>query len=181
MKFVPLKIIGAYEIDVDPIEDKRGFFARTFCKREFEETQLVSEWVQMNISFTAKSGSLRGIHFQLYPHQEAKLIRAVHGKVFDVIVDLRPKSDTYGQHDVVFLEHQKYNSVYIPPGCGHGFQTLTDNVVMHYCHSSEYTPKSESGINALDPKLAIEWPLNVKNLSERDINLPQFSKLYQND
>ena len=181
MKFIPLKIIGAYEIDVDPIEDNRGFLARTFCEREFEKAQLISEWVQMNISFTAKSGSLRGIHFQLYPHQEAKLIRAVHGKVFDVIVDLRPQSDTYGQHEVVFLEDQKYNSVYIPPGCGHGFQTLTDNVELHYCHSSEYTPKSESGINALDPKLAIQWPLKVQNLSERDSNLPSLSELCHND
>lgn len=176
MKFTPLPLEGAYEVDLERREDARGFFARTYCAGEFSALGLCTEWVQMNLSFTRQRGSLRGLHFQRPPMAEVKLVRAVRGRVLDVIVDLRDGSATYGTWCTVTLDADQRNAIYIPKGFAHGFQTLIDDAELHYSHSTAYAPGHEGGVHPLDPDLAIKWPLEPRNLSERDLALPSLSE-----
>lgn len=168
MKFTPIKLTGSYLVDLEPFCDERGWFARYFCKDEFKAIGHEKEWVQMNHSFTLKSGTLRGMHFQLPPHAEIKLVRCVSGTVFDVIVDIRKDSSTFLQWVGVELSAENGRMIYIPEGFAHGFQCLTDNCSLLYHHTDFYAPGSEKGLRYDDPLLNIQWPLPVSLISERD-------------
>jgi dTDP-4-dehydrorhamnose 3,5-epimerase len=175
MKIEPLSIEGAYKITPSKLGDSRGTFARVYCAHTFSDQRLNTTWVQMNTSFNATKGTVRGLHFQRPPFAEIKLVRCVRGEVLDVFLDLRQDSATFGTVCTVNLNGDAMESVYIPAGCAHGFQTLSDNVELHYSHSTPYTPTSEGGVNITDPDLAIPWPLPFSNMSERDKIHPQFA------
>jgi len=171
MKFRELSLSGAWEINIERREDARGFFARSYCDREFSDHGLNTTWVQMNVSFSLIKGTLRGLHFQRDTAAEVKLVRCSRGRVFDVIVDLRSGSPTFGQHCSVVLDSELRNSIYIPVGFAHGFQTLSDGCELQYSHSSAYQIGHEGGVNALDPTLDIAWPLPPTVMSDRDRDL----------
>lgn len=177
MKLLPLDIAGLFEIRLTLREDARGAFARTFCAEIFGEAGLNTDWVQMNMSRSIGRGTVRGMHFQRAPMAEAKLIRATDGEVFDVAVDLRAGSPTFGQWRAVTLSARTGNAIYIPEGCAHGFQTLTETATLHYCHSAPYAPDLEGGVRATDPALGIDWPLPISLMSERDLSLPELQEL----
>lgn len=172
MKFRPLSLPGAVEVSLERREDPRGFFARIFCEAEFKQAGLNTAWVQMNMSHSVAKGTLRGLHFQREPASEVKLVRCIRGAVWDVIVDLRAGSDSYGQYCAVTLEASTGNAIYIPKGFAHGFQTLTAEAELMYFHSAAYAPDHEGGINPFDPGLGIDWPLPAANVSDRDRELP---------
>ncbi len=171
MIFRELPLSGAYEIALERRNDSRGFFARTYCDAEFTAHGLNTIWVQMNLSFSTAKGTLRGLHFQREPAGEVKLVRCLRGRVWDVIVDLRTGSGTFGQHCAVALDADTHNAIYIPKGFAHGFQTLEPDCELQYSHSAAYRPGHEGGISALDPGLGINWPLPPANMSDRDRDL----------
>ncbi|MFC4214812.1 dTDP-4-dehydrorhamnose 3,5-epimerase [Pseudophaeobacter arcticus] len=177
MKIMPLSIAGAYHIVPEKRGDNRGAFARLFCTDRFDAAGLNTKWVQMNLSRSSQQGTVRGLHFQRPPFSEIKLVRAVTGRVYDVVVDLREGSKTYGAHCGVTLDSDQMDTLYIPQGCAHGFQTLTDNVELHYMHSAPYAPDHEDGVRFDDPTLAIRWPLSVTETSPRDRALPLLSDM----
>jgi dTDP-4-dehydrorhamnose 3,5-epimerase len=168
MIFNETKLKGSYVIEVMPFVDDRGWFARTFCKEEFEKIGHYKEWVQFNHSFTKLKGSIRGMHYQIPPFAEVKLVRCIAGAAIDVIVDIRKNSPTFLQWVKVELSAQNKNMIYIPEGFAHGFQTLTDDVELIYHHSNFYKPDVEAGINFMDTTLNINWPLQITNISDRD-------------
>ena len=171
MKFNPTPLEGSYIIEPAPISDSRGWFARTFSKDEFKkEIGHTKEWVQMNHSFTSVKGTIRGMHYQLSPFSEIKLVRCIVGEVFDVIVDLRKSSQTYLQWFGTLLTAENKKMMYIPEGFAHGFQTLSENSELIYHHTESYNPKVESGIRYNDAAVNIQWPLEVTEISERDKN-----------
>lgn len=176
MIFRDLPLSGACEITPEMREDARGYFARIYCDEEFGAHGLNTEWVQINLSHNTAKGTLRGLHFQREPAAEVKLVRCIHGRVCDVIVDLRDDSDSYGQHCAVTLDAGTGNAIYVPKGFAHGFQTLDMECQLQYCHSSAYKPGHEGGINPLDPDLGIDWPLCPTNMSERDRALGPFKE-----
>jgi len=177
MIFHKLPLEGLYLIDLDKKEDERGFFARYYCKNEFAEHGLATKWLQINTSFTKKKGTLRGLHFQRPPKAEAKLIRAIRGSIFDVIVDIRASSSTFGKWVARELNGKNRSMIYIPKGCAHGFQTLSDNVELLYMHSEFYEPALEGGILYNDNLLKINWPLRITSLSDKDKVNDQFNQL----
>ena len=164
----PLK--GAYIIELKPFTDDRGLFARTFCKNEFREIGHDKEFVQFNHSITHKKGSIRGMHYQLPPFAETKLIRCVMGSVYDVIIDLRKDSPTFLKFAPVELSAHNMLSLYIPQGFAHGFQTLEDNTQLIYHHTAYYAPGYEAGIRYDDPAISIDWPLPVAVITEKDLD-----------
>jgi len=168
MIFKPTEMEGSYVISISPIMDERGWFARTFCKDEFNEKGLNTEWVQMNHSFTKEKGTVRGMHFQKPPYAEVKLIRCIAGKVFDVMVDLRKNSATFLQWFGVELSAQNKKMIYIPEGFAHGFQSLEDDSELVYMHSKLYEKNAEGAIRYNDEKVHINWPYAVTNISKRD-------------
>lgn len=172
MIFTQTSLPGVYIIDLQPVSDSRGWFARTFCKKEFEEIGHLKEWVQLNHSFTNKKGTIRGMHYQMPPYSEIKLIRCIAGAVLDVVIDLRKGSATFLQWISVELDPANKKMIYIPEGLAHGFQTLTDNSELLYHHSAFYTPGSEGGIRFDDPIIDVQWPLPVTDISERDLSHP---------
>ena len=173
MIFTETKLKGAFVIDPEPIRDDRGFFARAWCKREFAEHGLYADFVQANISFNEKQGTLRGMHYQSEPHSEAKLVRCTKGSVYDVIIDLRERSDTYKQWFAINLSAENYRLLYIPEGFAHGFQTLSNASEMFYLHSDYYAPHAGAGVRWDDPAFAISWPeVSDRIISERDRNYP---------
>jgi len=172
MKFTPTSLLGSYVVDLNPYQDERGWFARYFCKQEFEGIGHSKEWVQMNHSVTYKKASIRGMHYQLAPFREIKLVRCVAGSVFDVIVDLRKDSSTFLQWFGQELSAENKKMLYIPEGFAHGFQSLSENCELLYHHSEYYTPGSEGGIRFDDPLVKIQWPLPVTVLSDRDAAHP---------
>ena len=174
MKLTETPLAGAWIIDITPLEDHRGFFARTYCEDIFRENGLNTHWPQTSVSFNLKKGTLRGLHYQKSPHAEAKLVRCTTGKIYDVIVDVRKTSSTYGQWIAVELCAQKKNALYIPEGFAHGFQTLEDNTEILYYISKRYCAESATGICWDDPALAISWPLPEPVLSEKDNGYPPF-------
>jgi len=174
MTFKETRLQGTYAIELEKYGDDRGFFARTFCRNEFEEHELSPGIVQINVSMTRKRGTLRGLHFQRPPHAEDKTIRCLNGRVFDVAVDLRTDSSTYGQWVAMILDSEERNMIHIPKGCAHGFLTLTPDVELLYCHSAIYAPECEGGVRYNDPQLGIQWPAEINSLSERDAELPFF-------
>ena len=159
---------GSYVIDLEPFTDERGWFARTFCKDEFSKIGHHKEWIQINHSFTNQQGLIRGMHYQLPPFSEIKLVRCIAGKVFDVIVDIRKNSPTFLQWLGAALSAENKKMMYIPEGFAHGFQTLTNNCELIYHHTSIYKPGVEGGLKYDDEMLAIHWPLPLAAMSERD-------------
>ena len=159
MIFEPTSLQGSYLVKLQPIQDERGFFVRTFCKKEFKDIGHDKEFVQMNQSYNKLKGTLRGLHFQLAPHQEIKLVRCIAGSVYDVIIDLRKGSETFLQWFGTELSVENHLMMYIPEGFAHGFQALTSDCHLIYHHSEYYVPGAESGLRFDDPELKIEWPL----------------------
>jgi dTDP-4-dehydrorhamnose 3,5-epimerase len=175
MVFTETVLPGAYLVDVEPREDERGFFARTWCRREFEVHGLTARLVQCNTSLNRVKGTLRGIHYQAAPHAEAKLIRCTSGSVFDVVVDLRPDSPTYRRHASAVLSAENRRALYIPEGFGHGFLTLADNTEVFYQMSEFYEPAAARGARWNDPAFEIPWPAPIVQMSERDRTYPDFT------
>lgn len=172
MKFTPTSIPGPTLVDIEPIADDRGFFARTYCRREFDAAGLTPVEVQANMSHNPRAGTLRGLHYQVPPAAEAKLVRCVRGRIFDVAVDVRPDSETFLQHVGVLLGAAEHLAFYVPEGFAHGYLTLTDDVEVHYRVSSFYAPGQERGLRWDDPRLGIDWPGPVTHLSEKDRDWP---------
>jgi dTDP-4-dehydrorhamnose 3,5-epimerase len=166
--FTETNLPGAYIIELRPSHDERGFFARSWCQREFAARGLKTEVRQCNISFNKQKGTLRGMHYQAKPHEEAKLVTCIRGAVHDVIIDLRSNSPTFKQWLGVELNHQDRRMLYIPEGFAHGFQTLEDNTEVFYYMFEFYHPESARGIRWDDPVFAITWPLDVAKLSPND-------------
>ena len=168
MQFTQTKLKGAFIIDLEQKPDHRGFFARTFCAQEFEAHGLKPAVAQCNLSFNHKRGTLRGMHYQLPPASETKLIRCTQGAIYDVIVDMRPDSPTYLQHIGVELTAQNRRALYVPDLFAHGYQALTDGAEVVYQVGEFYTPGCEQGLRYNDPLLEIEWPLPVSEISTKD-------------
>ncbi len=168
MRIESVKIHGAYKVESNLISDNRGEFYRAFCTRELCEVLDGRVIEQANISVTQELGAIRGMHFQLPPHSEMKLIRCLRGRVFDVIVDLRKDSPTFLGWDSVVLAPEKQTMIVIPEGCAHGFQTLERDSQLLYMHTNFYAPESEGGIRFDDPMIGIEWPIHPTEISDRD-------------
>lgn len=176
MKFAETSLSGAYLLDIEPHVDERGFFARTACSATFAEHGLNGQFVQQSVSFNAHKGTLRGLHFQAAPHEEDKLVRVTQGAIFDVIVDIRQGSTSFGQWYGVELSAQNHRQLYIPKGFAHGFQTLEDNCEVLYAITAPFQPGSGRGIRWDDPTLAIAWPIGVPTVvGAHDRELPTFA------
>ncbi len=181
MTFTPTPLQGNFLITLNMIGDDRGWFMRTYSKADFAEIGYTGEWLQMNHSFTAEKGTVRGMHFQNPPYTEIKLVRCVRGKVWDVAVDLRKNSSTYLKWFAAELSPENNQMMYIPEGFAHGFQALEDNSELIYMHSQVYTPPAEDGLRFDDPVLNIQWPLAPKNLSEKDRSHPLINDQYKSN
>lgn len=168
MRFEATRLQGAYIIELDKHGDERGFFARTFCQREFREHGLAVNMVQTNVSFSKQRGTLRGMHYQEAPHAEAKLVRCVRGALYDVIVDVRPQSATYLEWIGVELTADNYRMLHVPEGFAHGFITLEEDTEVTYQVSAFYAPTHERGLRYDDLAIGIEWPVNVQVISGKD-------------
>jgi dTDP-4-dehydrorhamnose 3,5-epimerase len=175
MIFKETKLQGVFILEIEKRQDERGFFARAWCKKEFEAHGLNVHLVQANLAFSQKKGTLRGMHYQMSPYEEAKLVRCIKGAIFDVAIDLRPDSPTYKEWVAVELTEDNHKTFYIPENFAHGYQTLTDNTELLYQVSEFYSPKSEWGVRWNDPMFGIEWP-ETDNLviSEKDKNWPDY-------
>jgi dTDP-4-dehydrorhamnose 3,5-epimerase len=173
--FIETELKGACVIEIEKLNDHRGFFARAWCQKEFEEHNLVSRVKQANVSYNKKKGTLRGMHYQLSPYEETKLVRCTRGSIYDVIIDLRPGSPTYTQWFGVELTAENYKMLYVPENFGHGFQTLEDDTEVTYQVSQFYTPGSERGIRWDDPAFSIVWPSAVQVISDKDKNWPDYT------
>lgn len=174
MKFTETKLKGAYLIKPEPIEDERGYFARGFCAKEFENHGLNPCIVQCNLSYNEKKGTLRGMHYQKAPFGEVKMVRCFKGSVYDVIIDLRQESPTFRQWQGFELNENNKNMLYIPEGFVHGFVTLEDDTLLYYHVSEFFNPKADSGVRYNDPAFNIKWPLEPKIISEKDLNHEDF-------
>jgi len=175
MHFEELHLSGAFVIEPERKEDERGFFARTWCRREFAAHGIDCDWVQCNISFNKRRGTLRGMHYQIAPREEAKLVRCTMGALYDVIVDLRPNSPRRGQWAGVELTADNRRMLLVPPGFAHGFQTLADDTEVFYQMSDFHYPEAARGVRWNDPKLAIDWPpCEHRIITARDQNYPDF-------
>ena len=172
MRFEPTPLAGAYLIHLDPRADERGLFARAFCANEFAAHRLETTYVQTNISKNTRAGTVRGLHFQRAPDSEVKLVRCVKGALFDVIVDLRENSPTYLRWFGAELSEDNGAAVYAPKGFAHGYQALSDGATAFYLVSAFYAPHAESGLRFDDPKLAIAWPRQVSDISDKDAKWP---------
>jgi dTDP-4-dehydrorhamnose 3,5-epimerase len=175
MIFIPTHLAGAFVIQVEKITDNRGFFARTFCCKEFEEHGLNPKVVQSNLSYNRYRGTLRGMHFQKEPSAEVKLVRCLAGEIFDVIIDLRPSSETYLGWIGVKLSSANRKMIYVPEGFAHGYQSLTDHSEVFYQVSQFYNPEAEAGVRWDDSVFGIKWPeIETRTISEKDRHWPDF-------
>jgi dTDP-4-dehydrorhamnose 3,5-epimerase len=172
MIFSPTPLKGSYVIDLEPFFDDRGWFTRFYCKDEFRQIEHDKEWVQMNHSMTYKKGAVRGMHFQLAPYREIKMVRCIAGAVYDVIIDLRRGSESFLKWFGIELSAQNKKMIYIPEGFAHGFQCISDNCELIYHHTEFYKPGLEGGIMFKDPAIGIKWPLDVSLVSKRDESHP---------
>lgn len=172
MRFDGTSLDGAWMIQAEPVRDGRGHFVRTFCARDFEERGLRTSFVQHSTSLSHRRGTLRGMHFQRPPHAEAKVVSCLSGAIYDVIVDLRPRSPTYLQWQAFELAAGDDAALYVPEGFAHGFQTLVDHTKVGYLISAFYAPEAADGVRYDDPRLGIDWPLPVAEISERDKRWP---------
>jgi dTDP-4-dehydrorhamnose 3,5-epimerase len=170
--YAELALPGVFELTQEPVQDTRGWFSRTYDRAELAQHGLEHEVVQASVSFNARRGTLRGLHLQRPPHEEAKLIRCLAGAVFDVAVDLRPGSPTHLSWVGVELSAERRNAIFIPKGLAHGFLTLADACELEYLISTPYTADASAGVRWDDPALAIEWPFEPVVLSERDAGFP---------
>jgi dTDP-4-dehydrorhamnose 3,5-epimerase len=177
MIFHEIKLPGVFEIQVEPRADERGFFARTWCHKEFEEHGLNPKLVQCSVSFNKQKGTLRGMHYQTAPFAETKIVRCTQGAIYDVVLDLRPDSPTFKRWTAVALSSQEHNMIYIPEGCAHGFLTLEHQTEVFYQMSEFYNPESARGVRWDDPAFQISWPANVEVISERDRTYPNFESV----
>ena len=175
MIFTQTKLPGAFIIEPERREDQRGFFARAWCQREFESHGLNPRLVQCNISFNKKKGTLRGMHYQAAPYEEAKIVRCTTGAIYDVIIDLRPSSPTFRQHMAEILDADNRKMLYVPEGFAHGFITLEDNTEVFYQMSEMYSSQLAKGIRWNDPAFGVLWPLAPSVISDRDRNFPDFA------
>ncbi len=174
MLFHETRLEGAFVIELEKREDTRGFFARGWCQKEFEDHGLVAQVVQANVSYNRKKGTLRGMHYQVAPVEETKLVRCVRGGIYDVIIDLRPESPTYKQWMGVELTAENYKMLYVPENFAHGLQTLEDDTEVIYQVSQFYTPGAERGIRWNDPAFRIEWPQDIEVISDKDADWPDY-------
>ncbi len=173
MIFSPTPLAGACVVELEPVADDRGFFARAFCREEFEAHGLNPQLAQSNISFNRRRGTLRGLHYQAAPYAEAKLVRCTQGAIWDVIVDLRPDSPSYKRWHAVELSAGNRRALYVPEGFAQGFQTLADDSEVLYLMSQFYRPDAARGVRWDDPALGIAWPIADPQLSDRDRSLPR--------
>ena len=176
MKIVPLELPGAAVVELEPNTDDRGFFARTWCSREFEEAGLPSTIVQTNLSQTRLRGTIRALHYQRPPSREGKLVRCIRAEIFDVIVDIRPDSPAFLRHVGVELSEANRLALYIPPGFAHGFQTLAPDAEVWYQMTDFYQPGVTGGLRWDDPALGIQWPLEPSTMNERDATYPDLNR-----
>lgn len=176
MIFTETFLKGAFIVEPEKREDERGFFARTWCQKEFRDYGLNTSVVQCNISFNKRKGTLRGMHFQTPPYEEAKLVRCTMGAIYDVIIDLRPDSDTFKKWFALELSSENRKMLYVPEGFAHGFVTLTDNTEVFYQMSQYYHPEYAAGVRWDDPAFNISWPEDVKVISDKDRSYPDFKE-----
>lgn len=181
MKFHSLKIPGAFLIELDRLGDERGFFARAYCAKEFAAQGLHPTIVQANNSVSKTPGTLRGLHYQLGEHAEDKIIRCIHGAIFDALVDLREDSPTFLQHEVFELNQDNKLAVYVPRGCANGIMTLAPDTELFYLASNYYNKEAERGLRWNDPKLNIQWPMPPAVISEKDAGSRDFDPAYHLD
>jgi dTDP-4-dehydrorhamnose 3,5-epimerase len=175
MRFTETIVRGAYLVDIERREDDRGYFARAFCQREFEALGLSTRIAQVNWSMNVKKGTLRGMHLQAAPHREAKVVCCTRGALYDVVLDLRPDSPSYLRWASAELTPENHGMLYIPGGCGHGFQTLSDETEILYLMSEFYSPAHARGYRFDDPAFRIDWPLEVTSISPADLAWPEFN------
>ncbi len=174
MKFEMTGLAGVVLIDLEPHHDARGFFARAWCDEEAEAAGILDRFVQMNLSYTRTRGTIRGLHYQRGADAEGKLVRCIRGAVFDVAADVAPDSATYGRWTGVELTAESRRAIYLPPGCAHGNQTLSDDAELLYSVTSPYAPDAEAGVRYDDPFFGIDWPLPVHGISDKDAGWPPF-------
>ncbi len=172
MRFEKTPLAGCFEIEIEPHSDDRGFFARTWCRDELAEHGLTAELAQCSVSYNKARGTLRGLHLQVAPHSEAKLVRCSSGALWDVVVDLRRGSPTAGRWHATELNARRRNQLFVPEGCAHGFLTLEDDTEVEYLISVPYAPDSQRGFRFDDPTLGITWPEKPRVISDRDRELP---------
>lgn len=175
MKFKETELKGAFVIELEKLEDERGFFARSFCVDEFGKHGLNTRVVQCNVSFNRHMGTLRGMHYQTAPFEEAKLVRCTKGSIYDVIIDLRSGSETFKRHFAIVLTAKDGNMLYVPEGFAHGFQTLEPDSEIFYQMSRVYSPEHARGVRWNDPAFAIEWPAAERIMTDRDRTYPDFT------
>lgn len=175
MKIHETPIRRALVVEAEPIADERGTFARTYSRQAFEELGIVWQPVESNVSSNAVAGTLRGMHFQADPLPDPKLVSCIRGSLFDVVVDLRPDSTTRGEWFAVVLNANNHKSLFVPPGCAHGFMTLEDDTTVHYLMGEHYVQALSGGVRWNDPAFAIEWPREPVVMSERDAQWPDWS------
>lgn len=178
MKFEETPLPGAYVIELERFGDDRGFFARAFCRDEFKSQGLTTGVVQINDSLSAQKGTLRGMHYQIAPHQETKVVRCIRGALYDVILDMRKSSPTFGQHFGVELSADNRRMLYVPRGFAHSFITLQEDTESLYFVDSPYAPDAERGVRWNDPKFNVQWPLQPTTVSDKDASWPDFSPEY---
>ena len=181
MIFRETPLSGAHVIELEKHGDERGFFARAFCRDEFSKRGLVTEFVQMNDSLTETKGTLRGLHYQLAPRAEVKLVRCIRGALYDLILDLRRDSPTFGRHFGIELSAENRTMIYVPKGFAHSFLTLEDGAEALYLVDEPYAPELERGVRWNDPAFKIEWPAPPVAISEKDRNHPDFDPAYHLD
>lgn len=174
MIFSETKLKGAYLVEIKKLEDERGFFGRAWCREEFEEAGLNADIRQINTSYTVKKGTIRGMHYQVDPYQETKFIRCTRGRIYDVIIDLRPDSPTFMEWIGHELSAENLKMVYVPENFAHGIVSLEDHSEIYYPVTQFYTPGSERGIRYNDPAFNIDWPVEITLVSEKDLSHPDF-------
>ncbi len=178
MIFNPTPLHGVFTIDLERRGDDRGWFARLFCEREFSARNLETHYVQINNSASATRGTLRGMHYQLPPSGEVKVVRCVHGALYDAVLDLRPDSPTFGLSFGAELTAENRRMMYVPRGCAHGFLTLKENTEAMYLVSAFYEPKLERGVRFDDPRFCIQWPIDPMVVSDKDRQWPNYNEEY---
>jgi dTDP-4-dehydrorhamnose 3,5-epimerase len=174
VRFLPTPLPGAFEIEIDRKEDARGLFARLWCREEFAAHGIEIDMVQASVSHNAAAGTVRGMHLQLPPSREGKLVRCERGRIYDVIIDLRPGAASFAQHHAVTLDAERRNALYVPPGVAHGFQTLTDGCDVQYMMSDFYRPELQAGVRWNDAAFGIAWPIAAATVLPRDAAYPDF-------
>ncbi len=176
MRYVATPLNQVWIVEIEPVEDDRGFFARTWCTREFAEHGLNPQLLQCNLSWNRRKGTVRGMHFQRPPHEEAKLVRCTRGAIYDVVVDLRPASPSFRAWFALELSAAGRQLVYVPEGCAHGFQTLEDDCEVFYQMTAVHVPAAADGVRWNDPAFGVRWPLPVTLISDKDAGYVDFDR-----